>query len=97
MRGFWAEANWKIDGTDLVLPNGRRIALKEVLQWQADKTMGNLDLLGKWAGWKVRQQWLIVPGGSPRRGRIAQHSMKHIIRMHEWELGEVGRLQMKLF
>jgi hypothetical protein len=67
-----------------VLPNGRRIWLKDVLQWQADRVDGRHDFTGKWPGWRVRQQWLIAPGGAIRRGRISEHVRHHVMQMNEW-------------
>ena len=58
MRGFWSESRWRLDHADLVLPNGNRIALKQILQDRADLIEGRANLPGKWAGWRIRQQYL---------------------------------------
>jgi hypothetical protein len=97
MQGFWSARNWRLDNDALLLPSGQRIALKRIRQWQADLVAGNADLTGKWAGWRVRQQWLILPGGSTRRGRIAQHVLGHDIRRQEWAAQETSRRQLDLF
>jgi hypothetical protein len=97
MRGLWSETNWRLDHDALVLPTGRRIRLKDILQWQADRVNGRHDFTGKWPGWRVRQQWLIAPGGTIRRGRIAEHVLRHIVQMNEWELAEISRRQLPLF
>ena len=81
----------------LLMPNGQRISLKHILQWRADLIEGRFDLTGKWSGWRVRQQWLIPPGGTMRQNRIAQHVLDHHIRSWEWERKEVSRLQLSLF
>jgi hypothetical protein len=58
---------------------------------------GRHDLSGKWPGWRVRQQWLIAPGGSIRRGRIAEHVLRHVMQMSEIEQKELSRRQLALF
>lgn len=97
MRGFWSESNWRLDGAELVIPNGQRIALKQILQQRADLIEGRADLPAKWSGWRVRQQWLIAPGGTLRRGRIAEHAMRHIVQSWDWERNEASRRQLDLF
>jgi hypothetical protein len=97
MRGFWSESNWRLDHAELVLPNGQRIALKQILQQRVDLIEGRADLPAKWSGWRVRQQWLIAPGGTLRRGRIAQHVLHHVMHMSEWEQNELSRRQLALF
>jgi hypothetical protein len=97
MRGFWSETNWRLDDDALLMPNGQRIALKHILQWRADQVEGRHDLSGKWPGWRVRQQWLIAPGGSIRRGRIAEHVLRHVMQMSEIEQKELSRRQLALF
>jgi len=97
MRGFWSVKNWRLDDDALLMPNGQRLPLKHILQWRADLMAGNVDLTGKWSGWRVRQQWLIPPGGTMNRGRIAQHVLAHDIRMHEWSSQEISRRQLALF
>ncbi|MGH8159565.1 MAG: hypothetical protein ACREPQ_15690 [Rhodanobacter sp.] len=97
MRGFWDESRWQLDGKTLLLPNGRHISLKQILQWQVDQIQGNHDLGGPWNGWRIRQQWLIAPGGTLRRGRIAEHVAKHIVQVDEWNVRETSRRQLTLF
>lgn len=97
MRGFWSESKWRLDGAELVLPNGQRIALKEILQDRANLIEGRASLPGKWAGWRVCQQWLIAPGGSTRQRRIPEHAMRHIVQTFDWERLEHSRRQLALF
>jgi hypothetical protein len=97
MRGFWSEKNWRLDDDALLMPNGQRVQLKAVLQWRADLIDGRFDLTGKWSGWRVRQQWLIPPGGSIRQNRIAQRMLEHDIRTWDWDRKEISRLQLSLF
>ncbi|MHB1271511.1 MAG: hypothetical protein ACYCZD_01870 [Rhodanobacter sp.] len=97
MRGFWTESQWRIDGADLVLPNGQRLALSNIRQWRANLIDGNLDLCGRWPGWRVRQHYLIAPGGSLRRGRIAERTLRHIVQGHDTERIEHSRRQLGLF
>ena len=59
--------------------------------------MGNVDLSGKWPGWKVRQQYLIAPGGSMRQGRIPEHVMRHLVQVHDMERVDLSRRQLVLF
>lgn len=97
MQGFWSARNWRLDNDALLLPNGQRLHLRDIRQWQADLIAGNADLTGKWSGWRIRQQWLIPPGGSTKRGRIAQHVLAHDIRHHEQVEKEISRRQLALF
>lgn len=97
MRGFWSECNWHLEGAHLIMPSGQRIALKHVLQWQNDRLIGQYDLTGKWPGWRVRQQWLIAPGGTIRRGRIAERTLRHVIQTMAWDEQDVSRRQLDLF
>lgn len=97
MRGFWSEKNWRLDGDALLMPSGQRISLRHILKWRADLIEGRSDLTGKWNGWRIRQQWLIPPGGTMRQNRIAQHVLAHDIRVGEWERQESSRRQLTLF
>jgi len=97
MRGFWNSENWRLDGDALLLPNDQRLPLKYIRQWQDDLIAGNADLTGQWSGWRVRQQWLIPPGGSTRRNRIAEHVMRHHISTWDWDRKEISRRQLALF
>lgn len=97
MRGFWSEKNWRLDGDALLMPNGQALKLKQIVQWRADCIDGRHDLSGKWPGWRVRQQWLIAPGGTIRQGRIAQHVLQQLMRMNEWDEKEISRRQLALF
>jgi hypothetical protein len=97
MRGRWNEAKWRLDADALVMPNGRRTPLKDILQWQLDKVDGRYDFTGQWSGWRVRQQWLIAPGGTIRRSRIAEHVLRHVMQMSDWEQAEMSRRQLRLF
>lgn len=97
MQGLWKESNWAIDGNDLALPTGRRIALKQIRQWQDDTIEGRLDLRGKWPGWRIRQQFLIAPGGSMRRGRISENYLRHLVQVVDWDRAEISRRQLSLF
>jgi len=56
-----------------------------------------VDLSGKWPGWKVRQQYLIAPGGSMRQGRIPEHVMRHLVQVHDTERVDLSRRQLVLF
>ncbi|OOG55759.1 hypothetical protein B0E47_07730 [Rhodanobacter sp. B05] len=97
MHGFWSETNWRLDGDALLMPNGWRLPLRDVLQWRDDLMQGRHDLGGRWSGWRVRQQWLIAPGGSVRQHRIAEHVMRQHIRTADWDRQELGRRQLTLF
>lgn len=97
MRGFWNEKHLQLDGDALLMPNGQRLTLASILQHQIDLIEGRCDLPGKWCGWRVRQQWLIPPNGTIRRGRIAQHVLQHLVQSHEWERQDVNRRQLALF
>jgi len=97
MRGFWSETNWRLDGDALLMPSGQRLSLKYILQWRADLVEGRCDLPGKWSGWRVRQQWLIPPGGSLRQHRIAEHVMRYHINAYDWDRKEISRRQLVLF
>lgn len=97
MRGLWSEKNWRLDGDALVLPNGRRLKLASVLQWQSDLLMGRFDLTGQWAGWRIRQQWLIPPGGTIRTWRLSEHYARHAARTEQWHRQDVSRRQLALF
>jgi len=97
MRGFWSETNWRLEHDALLMPNGQRLLLKHIMQWRADHLMGNVDLSGKWPGWKVRQQYLIAPGGSMRQGRIPEHVMRHLVQVHDTERVDLSRRQLVLF
>jgi hypothetical protein len=97
MRGFWSEKNWRLDDDALLMPNGWRVPLKDVLQWRDDLITGRHDLSGKWSGWRVRQQWLIAPGGSMRHHCIAEHVMRHRVSKWDWERKEISRRQLTLF
>ena len=79
------------------MPNGWRLPLKDILQWRTDLIEGRFDLTGKWSGWRVRQQWLIPPGGTMRQNRIAQHVLAHEIRNLDFERKEISRRQLTLF
>lgn len=50
MRGFWSETSWRLDGDARLLPNGQRLTLASIRQWQADLIEGRCDLPGKWSG-----------------------------------------------
>jgi len=97
MRGFWSVKNWRLDDDALLLPNGLRLPLTDIREWREDLYTGNANLTGKWSGWRVRQQWLIPPGGSIRQNRIAQHVLAHDIRQLDWTRKETSRLQLSLF
>ena len=97
MRGFWSDTQWRIEGDALLMPNGQRLALKHIMQWRSDVIAGRYDLSGKWPGWKVRQQYLIAPGGSTRQGCIPEHVMRHIVQMHDMERRDHSRRQLALF
>jgi hypothetical protein len=97
MRGFWSETNWRLDGDALLMPNGQRLKLASILQRQTDLLEGRFDLTGKWSGWRVRQQWLIPPNGTIRRGRLAQHVLRHLAQTSEWERRDADRQQLALF
>lgn len=97
MQGFWKETHWRIEGDALELPNGRRIPLKHIRQWQEDRVTGRADLTGKWPGWRIRQQFLIAPGGSMRRGMISEHYLRHIVQTEDWNRLDVSRRQLPLF
>lgn len=79
------------------MPNGWRIPLEHIRQWRQDLIGGNADLTGHWSGWRIRQQWLIPPGGTMRRGRIAQHVLARCIAECERDAAEIGRRQLPLF
>jgi hypothetical protein len=95
--GFWHASRWRIDGTHLVMPNGWHIPLVDILRWREDLITGNADLTHHWSGWRVRQQWLIAPGGNLRHHRIAEHVMLRHISEWDWTCKEIGRRQLELF
>lgn len=97
MRGFWTEKNWTLDHDALVLPNGQRLTLASIRDWRARLLVGEHDLTAKWSGWRVRQQWLIPPGGTMRRGRISERRLRHIVDAEEWNAQDVSRRQLALF
>lgn len=97
MRGLWHESNWRLDQEALVLPNGQRLALSSIRDWQGRLLVGEFDLTGKWSGWRVRQQFLIPPGGTMRRGRIAERTLRHLAQTQAWSEQDVGRRQLRLF
>jgi hypothetical protein len=97
MRGLWNEANWRLDGDALLMPNGWRIPLQDIRQWRADTLEGRHDLTGCWSGWRIRQQWLIPPGCSPRRGAIAEHCVRHLAMVNDWARLDLQRRQLRLF
>jgi hypothetical protein len=97
MRGQWSEKNWRLDGDALVLPNGWRIALADIRQWRSDLIQGCTNLTGQWAGWKVRQQWLIPPGGGIRTWRLSEHYVRHAARTEIWHRQDISRRQLALF
>lgn len=97
MRGLWSEANWRLERDALVLPNGHRLRLASIRDWRENLVTGQHDFTGKWSGWRVRQQWLIPPGGTMRRGRIAERALRHFAQAHEWDLQERSRRQFELF
>ncbi len=63
VRHAWipCKKNWRLDDDALLMPNGQRIAVRQILQWKADQLNGHHGLTRKWPGWRVRQQWLIAP------------------------------------
>lgn len=97
MRGLWSETNWRLDDDALVLPNGHRITLKHILQWRADLIEGRFDLTGKWPGWRIRQQFLIAPGGSMKRGRIPEWYLRHLVQQYDADRLDHSRRQLPLF
>jgi len=97
MRGFWNEERWVLDGDALLMPNGRRLLLRDILRWQSDVIEGRHDLSGHWHGWRVRSQFLIAPAGTIKRRRIAEHAMRHLVQMHDFERLDVSRRQLTLF
>ena len=97
MQGLWSEENWRLDGDALVLPGGQRIKLANIRQWRSDLVTGQFDLTGKWSGWRVRQQWLIPPGGSIRRWRISEGYARQLARSEAWAAMETSRRQLALF
>lgn len=97
MNGFWAEERWKIHGDCLVLPSGQLITLERIRHELGERMMGNADLRGHWSGWRVRQQFLIAPGGTMRQGRIAEHVMKHLVQVNDIERIAKNRRQGDLF
>jgi len=82
---------------ELRTPHGRVLSIHDIATMLADQRDCRLDLDGKWSGWRLRQQWLIVPGGTMKRGRIAQHVLRHLTQMSEWEQQDLGRRQLALF
>lgn len=97
MHGFWKASSWQLDGDVLMLPNGRRIPLTHIRQWQDDRLTGRADLTGKWPGWRIRQQFLIAPGGSMRRGRVSEEHLRHIVQVADWDRIDASRRQLTLF
>ncbi|HEV7121835.1 MAG TPA: hypothetical protein VGN24_00220 [Rhodanobacter sp.] len=97
MHGFWSEKNWRLDHDALTLPSGQRITLQTIRQWQADRVAGQYDLTGKWPGWRVRQQWLIAPGGTIKRGRIAQRVLRQLMQFSDQDQRDISRRQLPLF
>lgn len=97
MRGFWSETNWRLDDGALVMPNGQRITLKQISQWRTDLIDGRYDLTGRWPGWRIRQHYLIAPGGTLRQKRISERQLHMIVQMHDWDRLEQSRRQLSLF
>jgi hypothetical protein len=97
MRGLWSEKNWRLDDDALILPNGWRVSLATIRQWRSDLIEGRFDLSGQWNGWRIRQQWLIPPGGTIRTWRISEHYARHAARMETLHAKEVSRRQLALF
>lgn len=97
MRGLWSETNWRLDNDALVLPNGRRLSLASIRQWQEDLYAGAADLTRHWSGWRVRQQFLIPPGGSMRQGYLSEHYLRHLAQTADWHRKERQRRQLALF
>lgn len=97
MRGLWSESNWRLDHDALILPNQQRIALALIRDWREQQVTGNVDLAGQWRGWRVRQQWLIPPGGSMRRFRISERYARHLAQAEDWERTDISRRQLALF
>ena len=97
MRGIWSEKNWRLDHDALILPNGRRLTLAGIRQWQEDLYDGAANLTRHWNGWRVRQQFLIAPGGSMHRGYLSERYLRHIVQTAEWQRKELQRRQLALF
>jgi len=97
MRGLWSETNWRLDDDALVLPSGRRIKLATIRQWQENLYLGAFDLTRQWNGWRVRGHHLIAPGGTMRRGYLAEHYLRHLIQSAGWQRQEASRRQLTLW
>ncbi len=94
MRGFWDERNWRLDGRHIVMPNGWRIALYDIRQWRADMVEGHADLPGRWAGWRIRQNFLLPPGATIRTVRITPQRIQASL---QWTAADTDRRQLALF
>lgn len=97
MRGLWSETNWRLDGDALVLPSGKRLALASIRRWQEDLYKGTFDLTRQWNGWRVRSHYLIAPGGTMRRGYLAENYLRHLIQQAAWSRQDIGRRQLSLW
>lgn len=97
MRGMWHEPNWRLEDGALILPNGHRLTLASIRQWQLNLYSGTADLTGKWSGWRIRQQWLIPPGGSIRTRRLSESGARHAAQVETWNHHETSRRQLNLF
>lgn len=97
MRGLWSESNWRLDTDAIVLPTGRRIPLASIRRWQEDVYSGAFDLTRQWSGWRVRSHYLIAPGGTMRRGYLAEHYARHLIQSAAWAREETSRRQLTLW
>lgn len=97
MQGLWSEKNWRLDEDALILPNEWRISLASIRQWRSDLIEGRFDLTGRWSGWRIRQQWLIPPGGSIRTWRLSESYARASARTETWAAQEISRRQLALF
>jgi hypothetical protein len=95
--GLWSESNWRLEHDALILPNGRRLTLAGIRQWQEDLYDGAADLTRHWNGWWIRQQFLIAPGGTTRRGYVTELYLRHAVQMADWHRNEISRRQLALF
>ena len=94
MRGLWSETNWRLDGDALLLPNGRRLTLASIRQWQENLYLGTFDLTRHWTGWRIRNHYLIAPGGTMRQGYLAEHYLRHLIQTATWSRQDISRRQL---
>ncbi|SKB73639.1 hypothetical protein [Luteibacter sp. 22Crub2.1] len=77
---------WRLDGQDLINPEGRRIPLREIQNWAMARHDGRQDIqTDKWRGWRIVQQYLVPPGRTMANGGISLGAIKSLVFHEEQE------------